>query len=360
MRAAGFRTSGVGKWHLGLGSGEATDWEAPLRPGPLDHGFDAYWGIPASLDMAPYVYISGDALVEPATEEIDASAHRRAGGGGFWRAGRIAPDFRHADVLPRSGERAVAALERAHADGERLFLYVPLSAPHTPWLPAEESRGASGAGYYGDFVTDVDRVVGDVLEALDRLGIAGETLVVATSDNGAHWPDADIERHGHDANLGYRGQKADIYEGGHRVPFLVRWPGRVPAGAVREDLLVLTDLTATLAALCGATVPEGAAEDSLDLSPVFLGAEPDAPVRTAAIHHSLNGTFAVRSGPWKLIEGLGSGGFTKPARAEPAEGEPPGQLYHLGRDPGETTNLWLAEPEVVEELQEQLERARSR
>ena len=360
LAGGGYHTACIGKWHLGLGTEEPADYAAPLAPSPVDHGFDTFWGIPASLDMQPYVYVLDRRAVQPPERQVEASAHRRQGGGGFWRGGGIALDFRHAEVLPRIRQRAVETLERwRREDAERPgFLYVPLTAPHTPWLPTEAYRGVTEIGHYGDFVAQVDGVVGALLDALDRLGIAEQTLVVVTSDNGSHWPDADVERWGHDANLGYRGQKADIWEGGHRVPFVVRWPGRVPAGTVRDDLVGLTDLFATFAGIAGVAVPEGAAEDSVDQSGAFLGA-PGEPARESIVHHSASGTFAIRAGSWKLVEGnLGSGGFTAPRNRRPEPGGPAGQLYDLARDPAETTNLYLERPEVVERLLRRLDALR--
>ncbi len=356
LAGAGYQTGAVGKWHLGFGTENPVDFAKPLHPGPLDLGFDEFFGIPASLDIPPYVYVLGDRAIQPPTVTVKGSAHRRQKGGGFWRKGPASPDFRHAEVLPRFGFRAVEFIERSvRTDPDKpFFLYLALSAPHTPWLPSEEFEGNSEVAHYGDFVSQVDGLVGDVLAALDRLGVGSETLVVFTSDNGSHWPDADIKRHGHDANLGYRGQKADIWEGGHRVPFLVRWPGRVPPATECADLLCLTDVYATLAALAQAPLGSDAAEDSFDQGAAFRGEAGRKPARADVIHHSINGTFALRSGPWKLIEGLGSGGFTAPKTRAPEEGGPTGQLYHLGRDPYETRNLWLEEPEVVVRLKARL------
>jgi arylsulfatase A-like enzyme len=179
-----------------------------------------------------------------------------------------------------------------------------------------------------------------------------------TSDNGSHWPVSDIERWGHDANNGLRGQKADIHEGGHRVPFLVRWPGHVPGGEESSELICLTDLYSTFASITG-EVPAIGGEDSFDFSAHLMGERSEEPVRGQIVHHSHRGMFAIRQGPWKLITEHGSGGFTKPARREPAEGEPPGQLYHLLDDPTESTNVWLEHPEVVSILSAALERTRN-
>jgi arylsulfatase A len=362
LQEAGYRTVGIGKWHLGLQAHDASagerpvDYRQPLRPGPLTVGFDRYFGIPASLDMDPYVYLEDDGVVEQPTERIAASQHRRQGGAGFWRGGAIAPSCRHIDVLPTLTERAVAAIDH-HAQHHRqqpLFLYVPLSAPHTPWLPTDEYRGRSSAGYYGDFTVQVDATVGKILEALARHEMADEALVIVTSDNGSHWPVEDIRRWDHAANLHYRGQKADIHEGGHRVPFVARWPGRVPAGAVSDELLCLTDMLATLAAVVGLDLPNEAGEDSFNMLPALLDQPRRQPIRPAAIHHSRTGMFAIRQADWKLIEGLGSGGFTAPVRVEPNAGEPAGQLYNLRDDPSEQHNLYAQRPEIVQRLTAQL------
>jgi len=254
-------------------------------------------------------------------------------------------------VLPKLAEEACARIT-AHAgrEGEEpLFLYLPLTAPHTPWLPTEEWSGKTSISHYGDFVAEVDGVVGQVMAALEESGMAEDTLFVVTSDNGSHWPVSDIERWGHDANNGLRGQKADIHEGGHRVPFLVRWPERVPTGEESSELLCLTDLYATFASITG-EVPELGGEDSFDLSAHFRGERADEPVRDQIVHHSLHGKFAIRQGPWKLIMKRGSGGFTKPANVAPKEGEPAGQLYNLERDPAEAQNVWTEHPEVVARL----------
>ena len=367
LSEVGYHTVGVGKWHLGLQEKGPTDYSRPLRPGPVTQGFDTYFGIPASLDMEPYLWIEGDGVEALATETVSASKQRRKGGGGFWRAGAIAPGFRHEDVLVRVGERAVFEIE-AHArgnDGKPLFLYLPLPAPHTPWMPVEEVRGASGAGDYGDFVVQVDGLVGSVMAALERGGLAADTLLIFTSDNGAHWLESDIERYGHLANGNWRGQKADIHEGGHRVPFVVRWPAQMRArgieGSRRDDLLCLTDIFATIAEVVGLSMPDAAAEDSFSQLGAILAVEGTQEPRQNIVHHSLSGLFAIRQGRWKLILGRGSGGFTAPRRIDPkklAAGEPHGQLYDLVSDPGESRNLYNDHPAVVERLTELLEKLR--
>jgi arylsulfatase A-like enzyme len=352
LKRQGYTTAAVGKWHLGLGAQDSTDYSEPLRPSPVDYGFDMFFGIPASLDMDPYVYIEDDRVVQEPTARVPRSEHRREGGGGFWRAGPAAPGFAHIDVLSRTTDRAVSFINEQTDDGvdQPFFLYLPFSAPHTPWLPTDAYRDTSGAGYYGDFTAQVDGAVGRVLNALEDAGFAENTLAIFTSDNGAHWPEADIEQWGHDANNGWRGQKADIWEGGHRVPFVVRWPGRVPPGTVSDETICLTDVMATLAAVVGVDLARDEGVDSYNVLPAMLGQSYNGPIREATVHHALDGMFALRQGPWKLILGRGSGGFTAPQRRDVEAGAPPGQLYHLDRDPKETNNLYSEHPDVVDRL----------
>ena len=375
MRDAGYHTAAIGKWHLGLGSGEKTDWDVPLVPGPLEHGFDTFFGIPASLDMAPYVWVKDRGLEAAATETVAGSKQARHGGGGFWRGGPMAPGFDHGDVLPRVTEEAVRFIEEqgrgvqsgsdsgtssaATASGKPFFLYWALPAPHTPWMPTDKFRGASEAGVYGDFAAMVDDAVGQVMAALEASGLAENTLVIFTSDNGAHWTPEDIAKFGHRANHQRRGQKADIWEGGHRVPFLVRWPGRVERGSESSELICLTDLMSTLSRVVGHGVPADAAEDSVVIRSLADAPEGELKTRSDIIHHSFKGHFAIRAGDWKLIEKLGSGGFSKPQTREPADGEAPGQLYNLASDPKETQNLYAAQAEKVAELQAMLDAYRA-
>jgi arylsulfatase A len=355
LKEHGYATACVGKWHLGLGNAKPTDYAKPLRPGPNAVGFDSFFGIPASLDMPPYVFVEDEAVTEAPTATVAAGEDQRKGGNGFWRAGAIAPGFRHVDVLPKLTDRAVDYLGK-RSSGKPFFLYLALSAPHTPWVPTDDFRGKSGAGSYGDFVAQVDAALGRVMKALDGAKLADDTLLIFTSDNGAHWLPEDIARWRHRANDDLRGQKADIWDGGHRVPFLARWPGRVAAGGTSKEIICLTDFLATAAALVGAKLPDDAGEDSFDLSPVLLGRKTDGPVREAVVHHSSDGTFGIRQGPWKLCTALGSHGFSNPKDVKPQPGGPRGQLYNLDDDPEEKHNLWLEKPEVVKRLTDLLEK----
>jgi arylsulfatase A-like enzyme len=357
LKRHGYVTAGIGKWHLGLGDAEKTDFARPLRPGPRSVGFDSYFGIPASLDMPPFVFIENEGVTEAPTATTEGrQMSRRAGD--FWRAGAIAPHFKHVDVLPTLTEKAISFV-RNQPTAKPFFLYLALTGPHTPWMPTEEFRDKSKAGRYGDFVAQVDASAGRVLKALDDAKLSDNTLVIFTSDNGAHWLPEDIEKWGHRANGGLRGQKSDLWEGGHRVPFLARWPGHVHAGGTSHELICLTDLMATVATVIGAELPADAGEDSYNILPALRGDRLAQPIREAIVHHSGDGTFAIRQGPWKLALALGSHGFSIPRDIKPKPGEAQGQLYKLDDDPAERDNLWLKHPEIVKRLTDLLEKYKS-
>ena len=351
----GYRTSMVGKWHLGFAE---NGYDKPLPGGPVHRGFDTFFGIRASTDIPPYFYISGDRVVTPPTRKI--TANNSPGWtkiqGAFWRAGRISPDLQLKNVLPRFTNEATAVIDR-HAESESkfpLFLYLAYPAPHTPWLPAEEFAGKSGAGMYGDFTMMVDDQIGKVLRRLDTCGLADNTLVIFTSDNGPVWFDNDVNRFGHDSSGGLRGMKADAWEGGHRMPFIVRWPKRVAAGSKCDQLICFTDVLATFAEIVASALPGGAGPDSFSFLPLLRGS--DQPIRPSLAMQAGSGVMSVRKGDWKLIDGLGSGGFSEPKRVKPGPSESPGQLYNLADDLGETNNRYLEKPDVVAELKSELQR----
>ena len=369
LKPYGYHSAAVGKWHLGWnwqstdGSeidarhhpDDAVDYTRPVTRGPGSLGFDHCYLIPASLDMAPYLYLVDDRCQLAPTDKTPGSKGRRQNGGGFWRGGPMAPGFDFYGVVPTMTEAAVAYIDQRGAanragDGQPFFLYLPLPAPHTPWMPSPEFQGQTQVGYYGDFVAQTDAALGRVLAALDRNALSDNTIVIFTSDNGSHWKDSDIKQWGHDANNNWRGQKADIWDAGHRVPFIVRWPGKVKPDTVSDQLVCLTDIYATVAQIVGHKLEDSEAEDSVGLLSVLQGAA-DKPVREAVVHHSLNGTFAIRKGDWKLVvDNLGSGGFTSPANRKPKDGEPAGQLYNLSSDPAEEHNAYDQQPQIVKEL----------
>ena len=366
LKRHGYATAAVGKWHLGLGwairddardqfpddlttvrwieeVGEKLDYSKPITDGPTTRGFDSFFGIAGSLDMRPYCFIEDDHTVGvPDRPKAPVNPQQRKG---FMVEGW---DDEAVDLT--FAAKACGWMQKHHAEspGQPFFLYLTPSAPHRPCVPPPEFRGASQAGLRGDMVVVVDHVVGQVLGTLDRLGLADDTLVIFTSDNGARPCDVDGETHGHKSCGDWRGFKADIWDGGHREPFIARWPGRIRPGSVCGQTACLTDLMATVADILGAGLPDGAAPDSVSLLPLLLGGA--EPVRDAIVHHSVDGMFSVRQGPWKLILGLGSGGFSQPRREDPVPNGPEGQLYHMVDDPAETANLWLDRPDIVERL----------
>ena len=360
---AGYDTACFGKWHLGLGTFDPSrpdlpaDFTAPLDAGPHTLGFATSRIVPASLDMAPYLWVKDGVAEEAPSARTPGSTRRWAGGGGFWRAGPIAPGFVIEDVLHATCDDAVQYLESRKDRTDRPFLlYVALTAPHTPWVPDAEHRGASSAGWYGDFVAQVDTEVGRILTAIDAAGHRDDTLVIVTSDNGSHWRPQDVAEFEHDAHDGRRGMKADIHEAGHRVPMLVRWPGHTPEGTRSDALVSLLDLCATTADACGIVLPAGAAEDSRSFAPNLH--ESTLPGRDELVLHSVDGMFALRAGPWVLIDGLGSGGFTAPARLDPEPDGASGQLYDLSEDPRQARDRWLTEPERAEAMRIRLDAIR--
>ncbi len=365
-RSVGYRTAMVGKWHLGF---DENGYENPLPGGPVDRGFDSYFGIRASTDIPPYFYIRGNRAVAPPTKQI--AANNSDGWspiqGAFWRAGGIAPGLELKDVLPKFTDEAISVIEShtvqnaaqtaAGKTEQPLFLYLAYPAPHTPWLPAAEFLGKSGASMYGDFAVMVDAMIGRVLKSLDKAGMSDDTLVIFSSDNGPVWYDEDTERFGHDSSGGLRGMKADAWEAGHRMPFVVRWPGKVDRNSVSQQTISFTDCLATLADLYDVPLKADDGPDSFSFLSVLRGERPeDQPVRPSLVMQSGGGAMTARMGDWKLIDRLGSGGFSQPRRVKPEPGGPTGQLYNLRDDLAETTNHFASQPEVVERLRAELER----
>lgn len=355
LQKQGYGTACVGKWHLGLGwqyHGEypdSVDFSKAITGGPTTLGFDYFFGITASLDIPPYVYIENDRPTRVPVNYTENTSEY-----GWWRNGLTGDDFIHEQVLPTLTDKAIAFINR-HMEEEPdlpFFLYFPLPAPHTPILPTDAFKGKSGTNPYGDFVLQVDHTVGQILETLEKHKISENTLIIFTSDNGCS-PEAnyaELSRFGHDPSYHFRGHKADIFEGGHRVPFLARWPGYIKAGTANHQVICLTDLLATLADITGSVADPKTGVDSYSLLPAFLGKNKQA-IREATVHHSVNGSFAIRKGPWKLILCPGSGGWSDPKPGSPeTESLPPYQLYNLDKDPEETENLVEEEPEVVAEL----------
>ncbi len=380
LKTNGYNTACIGKWHLGLdwqkkdenkeikdiqwnddvpkNYDDNVDYTKRVYGGPVDHGFDYSLIIPASLDMSPYVYIKDGFVVEQPTAYAEGKKQEEAGRGVFWRPGKVSPSFNFNQVLPEFIDSATQYIATYAKKTKPFFLYLPLPAPHTPWLPTQNYQGKSEADTYGDFVVMVDDMIGKVLNQVKDAGIEDNTLIIITSDNGSDWRPTDQEKTGHKANYIYKGRKADIYEAGHRVPYIAQWKGVIPAGHQSNQVICTTDLLATTAGLLNRQLPNNIGEDSYDLWPAYSSGIKE-PIREAIVHHSLDGFFAIRKGKWKYTEELGSGGFTKPKTIEAKEGEAPGTLYNIEEDPSEKNNLYLKYPEVVEELSQLLEKYRT-
>ncbi len=378
LKAQGYHTAAIGKWHLGMdwakkGTGEVSaltiesreqvfnvDYAKPIANGVNSVGFDYYYGISASLDMVPYTYIENNRVTVLPTEDRDypmffGREHGRN------RKGPAAPGFEVEHVLPDLTKKSIDYIRgRAAAakSGQPFFLYLPLASPHTPIAPTKEWQGKSGLNSYGDFVMQTDWSIGEIMKALDAQGLAANTLVIITSDNGCS-PQAgfpELLAKDHNPNFVLRGHKADIYEGGHRVPFLVRWPGRVAAGTQTNQTVCLTDFMRTTAEIIGAALPDNAAEDSVSFLPALLGRD-RAPLREATVHHSINGSFSIRQGKWKLEFCPGSGGWSSPRpNLDDTSKIPLIQLFDLSTDLAEEKNLESEHPEIVAQLTKLMER----
>ncbi|WP_372807260.1 sulfatase-like hydrolase/transferase [Pontiella sp.] len=358
LKQQGYNTAAIGKWHLGMTmpttDGNPTrgkdarnvDWKGTLTDTPFHHGFDYYYGIAASLDMPPYIYIENDRFVGEATAIKEFHPNRK---------GPAHPDLEAADVLPEIGRKSAEYIRRQQA-GKPFFMYIALTSPHTPIAPSKEWQGKSPLGPYGDFVMQTDAIIGGIVDAVDAAGLADNTIIIVTSDNGCSKAAggkegiAFFEKQGHYPSAQFRGSKSDLWDGGHRVPFIVRWPAAIKAGSTSDQTICLTDLMATAADLTGSKLPATAGEDSVSFAPALKG-KPIVSTRAGVIHHSIAGRFSYRQGKWKLLISNGSGGWTK-------EKMPAGtvaQLYDMEADPGERNNLYDSHPEVVQRLVAQLE-----
>ncbi len=378
LKQNGYHTAAIGKWHLGMNwvkqpgkdvselsietpeQVSNVDFGQPIAGGPTTVGFDYYFGISASLDMVPYTFIENDRVtILPSVERQFAMMQGRMDP--VTRNGPAAPKFEVEDVLPTLMSKAVEYISQRAVDakaGKPFFLYLPLASPHTPIAPTDAWRGKSGLNPYADFVMQTDAALSQLLDALDKNGLTENTLVVVTSDNGCS-PQAKFEElvpKGHNPSYHFRGNKADIYEGGHRIPFLVRWPGHVKAGATSDQTTCLTDFAATCAEILGVRLPDDAAEDSVSMLPALSGTA-TKPLREATVHHSINGSFGIRQGKWKLCFCPGSGGWSAPRPgSDDTSGMPATQLFDLAADIGEKANVTAENAAVVERLTKLMEK----
>lgn len=335
LKSQGYHTGIVGKWHLDFlyldpNSGEEYSSKkhktppvgAKIPDGPVHRGFDYFHGFHHARNM------------EAVIEDDRVIAHDPV-----------------INMLPRLTEKSVEYIDSRAGKDEPFFLYVPLGSPHTPIVPTPEWQGKSGLGDYGDFVMQTDNVVGEISKALEKNGFADNTLVIFTSDNGCSKAAGipKLAEQGHIVSAHLRGSKADIWDGGHRIPFIVRWPGKVEAGSTNDQLICLTDLFATVAEIAEAEPPAGSCEDSVSFLPALFG-KPIESTRAGVIHHSISGHFAYRQGKWKLILARASGGWTSPKENQAPKDAPKAQLYDMEADPGEQNNLYEAKPEVAQQL----------
>lgn len=389
LREKGYRTGVFGKWHVGLswfdennkrlGGGFDNslliDYEksTPLIDGPNTRGFDESFITPNCPNTDPlYVYIENGMIAVPASERHNPKLLPNPGGKWRWDndAGWMSPgyDFMNADLLFYEKTKEFITEHRTATPDKPFFAVFSTQIAHAPVLPAEEFNGATEAGARGDFVWELDVLVGRVLDLVQELGIDDNTLILFNSDNGAETLHVDWMRqdHQHDASGGWRGMKRDGWEGGHRVPFIARWPGRIPPGLVSSQMTNTTDIMATLASVVGYELPDEAAVDSFDMLPAMLGKQDDAKsIRPHLLTQSFRGEFQIRQGDWKYLDHMGSGGngydnakFKKYKLPELAP-EATGQLYHLGRDAGETTNLFFTEADKRKELQQLLQKLKT-
>ena len=375
LKQKGYATACIGKWHLGWNwkaimrtgakpqpnkrgrrayAAADFDWEQPIPDGPLDHGFDYYFGDDVP-NFPPYTWIENDRVISAPTQELQENPPTSEGN---WEArpGPMAADWQLDAVMPRLTEKAVQWIDKQSDSKQPFFLYFPWTSPHAPIVPTKEFQGSTEAGGYGDFMHQSDWSAGQVLDALDRHGLTENTIVIFSSDNGPeHYAYNRVRKTGHRSMGPLRGLKRDIWEGGHRVPFIIRWPKVVEAGSVCEALVSQIDIMATLAAIVDFKLTDDMAEDSHNLLPLVLGEDVSEPIRKAHVHNTKKNHYAIRSGNWLLINAP-SGSVTKvPNWFRDSEGYQENELqvslHKLQEDLGQRQNLAEQHPEKVLELQ---------
>ncbi len=373
LQSQGYRTACFGKWHLGWdfdairkpgvaekdwAKAESYDWTKRFPGGPIERGFDHYFG-DGTINFPPYCWIENDRFVTIPTMPVMKS--KPLAGAGTFRPGPMAESWNPYDILPTITDKTVEWIGKQKAD-ERFFIYLAFNSPHYPIVPNEEFHGTSEAGYYGDFVIETDAQVGKVLAALEEKGLAENTIVVFSADNGAETHAFErLEEFGQWSSGDFRGLKRDLYEGGHRVPFIVRWPGQVKAGSVSDEVVSQVDLAATFAAIIDYPLEKEDAIDSYNLLPVLTGADYARPLRTATVQNTSPGAFALRQGDWVLIDAPKGAGKEPKSYLEhfglDAYGKGnPALLFNLKDDPRQSKDLYAEHPEKVESMRGLLKR----
>lgn len=361
LRERGYNTACTGKWHLGWHwnniekGNDSVDYSLPISEGPVERGFDYFFGFSGSLDMPPYIYVENDrptSLPDRITNGNNITHGNPGYDGSFWREGPTGSDFFHIECTPELFRKAGKYIEDMTGQEKPYFLYLALPSPHTPILPTDDFKGKSGINPYADFIMMIDEEIGKLLAVIERTGESNNTIIVFTSDNGTSpWADIKtLESKGHKTSYIYRGYKADLYEGGHRVPCFMQWPAKIKKPHVVEQTICLTDFMATFAAITEYKPAENEAEDSYNLLPALLNPGYRKTIREATVHQSINGNLAIRKGDWKLLMSPGSGGWSFPRPGKEEEGLPPVQLYNLKEDPSEKVNRQAEHPEIVKEL----------
>jgi arylsulfatase A len=371
LRARGYATACIGKWHLGwewsgpqpsrmtdVQNGQRTltwDFSQPIRSGPITRGFDYYFG-PDVPNFPPFTFIENDRILAPPTGRYAVDAAQGVVLPRVFAESPAAPGWRFDEILPELTRRGVAHIRERAKEKKPFFLYFPLTSPHEPVSPSAAWRGKSGIAPVADFIMETDWAVGELMRAIEEAGAGADTLIIFSADNGhsgyTGWNE--LVAAGHHPSGPYRGRKGDVWEGGHRVPLIARWPGRVAAGATNTQPVCLTDFFATVAELTGAALPAAAAEDSFSFAPALLGRPPTMASRPALINHSNPGEFSYREGPWKLV--LRNREVLAKSRGQPRITE----LYHLESDLSETKDVAAQNPAVVQRLRAALEAAVAR
>lgn len=376
LKENNYNTAMVGKWHLQMEFegklGKERDWSKPFTDGPIEKGFDYFFGIPASMNYGVLTYLENDKVVDPPSMwtrkkhikepytdyRMTPPYDMEKGEGGGWV--ETAPSFNDELVLETFAKKAVEYISKSAEDaknGKPFFLYLPLTSPHLPHCTHPDFQGSSSCGKYGDFMKETDFRIGQVLNALSDNDLEENTLVIFSSDNGAEVNYIyQRDHYNHYSSLNFKGGKRDIYEGGHRVPFIMRWPKTIKAGRKIDIPVCQSDYLATIADIIGVEIPDHAGEDSYTLYPTLTDENFDENLRGAVIHHSIKGYFAIRDGKWKLNMLRGSGGSLKPRLIIPKDNEAIYELYNLDEDPSETTNLYFEHPEIVEKLTQKITR----
>lgn len=388
LKQAGYNTACIGKWHLGFGVGKC-DWNKPLKPGPLEIGFDYYFGMPTVNSGGPFVYVENHSVVDydPKDPFVRRSKEKPSltekwpakGMGPFGGAEKAMLRYRDRKVGTEFAQRSVKWIGEQAKSEDPFFLYLATTNIHHPFTPAKRFEGTSECGRYGDFVHELDWIVGEVMKALDEHKLADNTLIVFTSDNGGMLNEGgqDAWKAGHRLNGDLQGFKFGAWEGGHRVPFIVRWPGKVPAGSTSDALTSQIDLIATFAAAAGSKLDEKAVIDGVNQLPEFMG-KADKPARDfLVISPNSPKHLTLRRGDWVYIPAQDEGGFqakkigehllggaatqplTKMVNSDVVDGKiredaPPAQLYNLKTDPRQQTNLHDKHPEVVKDMAAEL------